>query len=401
MRENPKEKFEIGRCLVFPVYGYENTKDLFLRIRDCEQRVSFINENWNGAEIQQEITHMRTELYQALDAIGLFSKQTGIKDFYEALNRFQSRIDILEERITTFSKSNRAVSSDSHSNISDKEKFEKYDVLLKKLYAVMQCQDKKISDLKSEISAQNDKIQKLEEQIQKLKSATPTVVKKSTVKEEPNCVAPQKKTETTTMYTFSAQEQRMMIPKKKAISCLFPEGLSDVAYQQLASNAYNHLAMLYQYGKKCEESVQKMVNLFVKRVGRAKVKIEKHISEKDRKEKSEFCTETYIQAISNDLPKILEPCLFRKEDCYQQIGTLLIEYLDNLGFYVPNQIENDVRSEYISTIASYPEVTKDCSKHGRIAKFHSLPYIIDYYDENDEVCHRCIQGICTYYKYEV
>lgn len=38
MRENPKEKFEIGRCLVFPVYGYKNTKDLFLRIRDCEQR---------------------------------------------------------------------------------------------------------------------------------------------------------------------------------------------------------------------------------------------------------------------------------------------------------------------------------------------------------------------------
>lgn len=413
MKENPEKQFAIGKCFFLPVYGDQNIKDLLLRVENCEQQISSISKNWNGAAIQQEITHMRTELRQALDAVGLFSTQTGVKDFYRALNRLQSRVEKLEERIIAFSKSNKSVSSNSHANISDQEKFENYDALLKKIRAVMQRQDKKISDLKGEISAQNDRIRKLEDQVQKMESATSTAAKKTAAKAESNRVVPQekavpiqavqsvKKAETKAMYAFSAQEQQMVIPKRKAISCLFPEGLRDAEYQKLASDAYNYLAMLYQYGKKCEEPVQKVVNLFVKSAGRAKIKIEKHISEKNSKEKSEFCTETYVQAVSNDLSKLLGQCLSQKEECYRQIGTLLIEYLDKIGFYVPEQMEDDVRSEYISTVASYPEITKDRSKHGRIAKFHSLPYMIDYYDENGEVCQRCIQGICTYYKYEV
>lgn len=201
-------------------------------------------------------------------------------------------------------------------------------------------------------------------------------------------------------YQFSEREKRMSIPKKESRSCLFPPELQNDSYISIANSTYNNLNKLYRYVVKCDEKIKKIFAPLFKNVKKAVDKIAKGIDEKEDEEKSSFCTETYVNAISFDIQKIMELCLLKTDDCWKQIGQLMVDYLEQLGFYVPERIENSAKSDYISSSGSYPELAQNAAMHGKIHYFHCLPYVIDYYDDLDEICHRVMGGICTYYQYE-
>lgn len=210
--------------------------------------------------------------------------------------------------------------------------------------------------------------------------------------------------ETVDWYQFSDGEKQMIIHKKREISCLFPhEGLNN-SYIKIAEYAYDSLQdsvnKFYWLGNRHDGSVKKVLDLLLKSVKKAVDKIERDIDKKEDEEKSSFCTEEYIKAISHEIPKIMELCLRGKDDCWKQVGKVLVDYLEKLRFYVPEQIENSIKSDDISIINSSPEKTKDASLHGKIHYFCCLPYMINYYDDCDELCHQRMGGICTYYQYE-
>lgn len=209
--------------------------------------------------------------------------------------------------------------------------------------------------------------------------------------------------EDTKYYKFSENESVFVIEKKKSVSCIFPYNTTNNEYRKIAEKSLGteneHLVAIQKYSYNCDENTKKFLHNFLAKADNCKKKIFTKIDKSDPEEKSSACTAALINGIEQDLKKILEMCLMKNDKQWNDIGELVNSYLEGLGFYVPSDIENSIKSKYVSPKSSYTEKTLDKSKHGKIKEFRNLPYCVDYYDDSGDLDTYCLEGICTYFKY--
>lgn len=215
-------------------------------------------------------------------------------------------------------------------------------------------------------------------------------------------------TEEKAIYNFKPNELEMVIKQKNSPSYLFFPNQPDSRYELQINGMLGNgeggnleLTYLYNLGNKLSENIQKPILAFFKRVEICKKKMLEQLPKIDYEEKSEKLTEIYIDQMSDSIQKIIELSMIKKECEWKKIGEILKLYLSKLGFFVPKDIEDSIKSDYISIKLSHPKSTIDKAMHGKIDFFNNLPYCVYYYDadeENPEI--RAIEGICTYYKYK-
>ncbi len=206
-------------------------------------------------------------------------------------------------------------------------------------------------------------------------------------------------------YQYTPREKDFFIQKQVNTSLVFPPGLSDNEYHNIAEKILGtdneYLDKLYQISTESSSGIHSLLKSFLKSANKCKVKIIDKLSKLDNDEKSAVFTETFVKGIEHNLKKILEMCLFNENEETKEVGRLITSYLKNIGFYVPGSLENSIKSIYVSTPNSYTEQTNKKEMHGMIHFLRSLPYCLDYYnDDSEEIEHFCIEAICTYYKYE-
>lgn len=211
----------------------------------------------------------------------------------------------------------------------------------------------------------------------------------------------------TVRYQFKENEHEMFVEQKSSYPYLFPPDKTDDEYksiiEKLLGDENPDLKSLFEYSHNLPENKEKIVALLLKRANKCKEKMFNQLDKNkiDPDEKSGELTEIYINEMSDSLQKILESSMLKEEQEWKKIGKKIVCYLSNIGFFVPKDIENSVKSEHISTSGSHQKSTNDRSKHGEICYFNSLPYCIYCYDSDEEKSEiRRIDGICTYYKYE-
>lgn len=206
-------------------------------------------------------------------------------------------------------------------------------------------------------------------------------------------------------YQYTTREKDFFIQKQVNTSLVFPPGLSDNEYRDIAEKILGtdneYLGELFKMSTKSSSGIHSLLKSFIKNANNCKVKITNKLSKLDDDEKSAVFTETFVKGIEHNLKKILEMCLFNEDEETKEVGRLITSYLKDIGFYVPDCLENSIKSIYVSTPDSYTEQTDKKEMHGMIHFLRSLPYCLDYYnDDSEEIEHFCIEAICTYYKYE-
>lgn len=211
----------------------------------------------------------------------------------------------------------------------------------------------------------------------------------------------------TVRYQFKENELEMFIKEKRPFSYLFSPDKTDEEYkliiERLLGDENPDLKLLFEYSKNLPDNIIKSVASLLKRANSCKEKMFKQLDKNkiDPDEKSERLTEIYIDQMGDSIQKILELSMLKDEQEWKEVGRKLLCYLSNSGFFVPEDIGNNVKSGYISIKNSHTKSTYDKTKHGEIDHFNCLPYCIycyDSYEEKPEM--RIIYGICTYYKYE-
>lgn len=209
-------------------------------------------------------------------------------------------------------------------------------------------------------------------------------------------------------YKLKPNEIEMFVEKQHSISYLFIPDESDEKYKELIEKILDNgkegnreLTSLYNLSSKLPDNISKSIASLLKRANTCKEKMLEKLSAIDKEDKSEKLTEIYLKQMTDSIQKLLELSMLKTEEEWKQVGKILNSYLYQLGFFIPDDIEDSVQSQYIDTSLSHPKTTKEKENHGKIEYFNSLPYCIHYFDSLEKKPEMIsILGICTYYKYK-
>lgn len=124
---------------------------------------------------------------------------------------------------------------------------------------------------------------------------------------------------------------------------------------------------------------------------------------------SEEFTKGFIKALGSTIENLLSASMKKlaansKDTNYRNLAEAIVNYLSYLGFIVPRFHRNfysDSNRSIWDSNRMVPEYTGDKNQHGMICKVELFPYMVGYYDEQEEEFDKMgILGRCNIYSME-
>lgn len=419
---NKKSKYKVGKVLIFNVYGNEPMRALFERVDYCEQQLKGTIEDQDYAAFEQEFVNLRNEFNDVKHTMKKFSNKDVIISFETQLQKIQEQINALKEKVIAMQGTTGKTSTASDTNAHYEEKFDKF---LREFRDHIQEQDKKISDLEHVVSVQNDTIRKLEDRIQKLESAASAVPKPVVKTESPrststaSTISSEKPISEKTVSVTNVEKKAESVSKRAGFSLPLLTANQDKFYitgQSTNEQIHAYLKTVLDISsitktlqassidEQNKDIYQKILTNYAN--GLLSTLKKKRISELDEEEISETVITTIGEAIQNAITgKIVPAVADRIRRGFSGFSGFLFainQYLESIGFYTEaikvgekaTDRENSVHMEIIYT------TTTDRQLHGKIYEITTLPYLINFINEDEEKDKFVCKGSCFAYRYE-
>jgi len=419
---NKKSKYKVGKVLIFNVYGNEPMRALFERVDYCEQQLKGTIEDQDYAVFEQEFVNLRNEFNDVKHTMKKFSNKDVIISFETQLQKIQEQINALKEKVIAMQGTTGKTSTASDTNAHYEEKFDKF---LREFRDHIQEQDKKISDLEHVVSVQNDTIRKLEDRIQKLESAASAAPKPVVKTESPrststaSTISSEKPISEKTVSVTNVEKKAESVSKRAGFSLPLLTANQDKFYitgQSTNEQIHAYLKTVLDISsitktlqassidEQNKDIYQKILTNYAN--GLLSTLKKKRISELDEEEISETVITTIGEAIQNAITgKIVPAVADRIRRGFSGFSGFLFainQYLESIGFYTEaikvgekaTDRENSVHMEIIYT------TTTDRQLHGKIYEITTLPYLINFINEDEEKDKFVCKGSCFAYRYE-
>lgn len=419
---NKKSKYKVGKVLIFNVYGNEPMRALFERVDYCEQQLKGTIEDQDYAAFEQEFVNLRNEFNDVKHTMKKFSNKDVIISFETQLQKIQEQINALKEKVIAMQGTTGKTSTASDTNAHYEEKFDKF---LREFLDHIQEQDKKISDLEHVVSVQNDTIRKLEDRIQKLESAASAAPKPVVKTESPrststaSTIPSEKPISEKTVSVTNVEKKAESVSKRAGFSLPLLTANQDKFYitgQSTNEQIHAYLKTVLDISsitktlqassidEQNKDIYQKILTNYAN--GLLSTLKKKRISELDEEEISETVITTIGEAIQNAITgKIVPAVADRIRRGFSGFSGFLFainQYLESIGFYTEaikvgekaTDRENSVHMEIIYT------TTTDRQLHGKIYEITTLPYLINFINEDEEKDKFVCKGSCFAYRYE-
>lgn len=419
---NKKSKYKVGKVLIFNVYGNEPMRALFERVDYCEQQLKGTIEDQDYAAFEQEFVNLRNEFNDVKHTMKKFSNKDVIISFETQLQKIQEQINALKEKVIAMQGTTGKTSTASDTNAHYEEKFDKF---LREFRNHIQEQDKKISDLEHVVSVQNDTIRKLEDRIQKLESAASAAPKPVVKTESPrststaSTISSEKPISEKTVSVTNVEKKAESVSKRAGFSQPLLTANQDKFYitgQSTNEQIHAYLKTVLDISsitktlqassidEQNKDIYQKILTNYAN--GLLSTLKKKRISELDEEEISETVITTIGEAIQNAITgKIVPAVADRIRRGFSGFSGFLFainQYLESIGFYTEaikvgekaTDRENSVHMEIIYT------TTTDRQLHGKIYEITTLPYLINFINEDEEKDKFVCKGSCFAYRYE-
>lgn len=419
---NKKSKYKVGKVLIFNVYGNEPMRALFERVDYCEQQLKGTIEDQDYAAFEQEFVNLRNEFNDVKHTMKKFSNKDVIISFETQLQKIQEQINALKEKVIAMQGTTGKTSTASDTNAHYEEKFDKF---LREFLDHIQEQDKKISDLEHVVSVQNDTIRKLEDRIQKLESAASAASKPVVKTESPrststaSTISSEKPISEKTVSVTNVEKKAESVSKRAGFSLPLLTANQDKFYitgQSTNEQIHAYLKTVLDISsitktlqassidEQNKDIYQKILTNYAN--GLLSTLKKKRISELDEEEISETVITTIGEAIQNAITgKIVPAVADRIRRGFSGFSGFLFainQYLESIGFYTEaikvgekaTDRENSVHMEIIYT------TTTDRQLHGKIYEITTLPYLINFINEDEEKDKFVCKGSCFAYRYE-
>ena len=419
---NKKSKYKVGKVLIFNVYGNEPMRALFERVDYCEQQLKGTIEDQDYAVFEQEFVNLRNEFNDVKHTMKKFSNKDVIISFETQLQKIQEQINALKEKVIAMQGTTGKTSTASDTNAHYEEKFDKF---LREFLDHIQEQDKKISDLEHVVSVQNDTIRKLEDRIQKLESAASAAPKPVVKTESPrststaSTISSEKPISEKTVSVTNVEKKAESVSKRAGFSLPLLTANQDKFYitgQSTNEQIHAYLKTVLDISsitktlqassidEQNKDIYQKILTNYAN--GLLSTLKKKRISELDEEEISETVITTIGEAIQNAITgKIVPAVADRIRRGFSGFSGFLFainQYLESIGFYTEaikvgekaTDRENSVHMEIIYT------TTTDRQLHGKIYEITTLPYLINFINEDEEKDKFVCKGSCFAYRYE-
>lgn len=419
---NKKSKYKVGKVLIFNVYGNEPMRALFERVDYCEQQLKGTIEDQDYAAFEQEFVNLRNEFNDVKHTMKKFSNKDVIISFETQLQQIQEQINALKEKVIAMQGTTGKTSTASDTNAHYEEKFDKF---LREFLDHIQEQDKKISDLEHVVSVQNDTIRKLEDRIQKLESAASAAPKPVVKTESPrststaSTISSEKPISEKTVSVTNVEKKAESVSKRAGFSLPLLTANQDKFYitgQSTNEQIHAYLKTVLDISsitktlqassidEQNKDIYQKILTNYAN--GLLSTLKKKRISELDEEEISETVITTIGEAIQNAITgKIVPAVADRIRRGFSGFSGFLFainQYLESIGFYTEaikvgekaTDRENSVHMEIIYT------TTTDRQLHGKIYEITTLPYLINFINEDEEKDKFVCKGSCFAYRYE-
>lgn len=419
---NKKSKYKVGKVLIFNVYGNEPMRALFERVDYCEQQLKGTIEDQDYAAFEQEFVNLRNEFNDVKHTMKKFSNKDVIISFETQLQKIQEQINALKEKVIAMQGTTGKTSTASDTNAHYEEKFDKF---LREFRDHIQEQDKKISDLEHVVSVQNDTIRKLEDRIQKLESAASAAPKPVVKTESPrststaSTISSEKPISEKTVSVTNVEKKAESVSKRAGFSLPLLTANQDKFYitgQSTNEQIHAYLKTVLDISsitktlqassidEQNKDIYQKILTNYAN--GLLFTLKKKRISELDEEEISETVITTIGEAIQNAITgKIVPAVADRIRRGFSGFSGFLFainQYLESIGFYTEaikvgekaTDRENSVHMEIIYT------TTTDRQLHGKIYEITTLPYLINFINEDEEKDKFVCKGSCFAYRYE-
>ncbi len=419
---NKKSKYKVGKVLIFNVYGNEPMRALFERVDYCEQQLKGTIEDQDYAAFEQEFVNLRNEFNDVKHTMKKFSNKDVIISFETQLQKIQEQINALKEKVIAMQGTTGKTSTASDTNAHYEEKFDKF---LREFLDHIQEQDKKISDLEHVVSVQNDTIRKLEDRIQKLESAASAAPKPVVKTESPrststaSTISSEKPISEKTVSVTNVEKKAESVSKRAGFSLPLLTANQDKFYitgQSTNEQIHAYLKTVLDISsitktlqassidEQNKDIYQKILTNYAN--GLLSTLKKKRISELDEEEISETVITTIGEAIQNAITgKIVPAVADRIRRGFSGFSGFLFainQYLESIGFYTEaikvgekaTDRENSVHMEIIYT------TTTDRQLHGKIYEITTLPYLINFINEDEEKDKFVCKGSCFAYRYE-
>lgn len=419
---NKKSKYKVGKVLIFNVYGNEPMRALFERVDYCEQQLKGTIEDQDYAAFEQKFVNLRNEFNDVKHTMKKFSNKDVIISFETQLQKIQEQINALKEKVIAMQGTTGKTSTASDTNAHYEEKFDKF---LREFLDHIQEQDKKISDLEHVVSVQNDTIRKLEDRIQKLESAASAAPKPVVKTESPrststaSTISSEKPISEKTVSVTNVEKKAESVSKRAGFSLPLLTANQDKFYitgQSTNEQIHAYLKTVLDISsitktlqassidEQNKDIYQKILTNYAN--GLLSTLKKKRISELDEEEISETVITTIGEAIQNAITgKIVPAVADRIRRGFSGFSGFLFainQYLESIGFYTEaikvgekaTDRENSVHMEIIYT------TTTDRQLHGKIYEITTLPYLINFINEDEEKDKFVCKGSCFAYRYE-
>ncbi len=426
MSKKKYKKIKISKLAVFNIYGNQNISELFENVDTINDDISKLKYNVSERlpidmhRLELKIENKISDIYKELKHTNTSSPneviEVNVNKDIERLNRkvesIDSRVNSLEKTDFVSAKGNTG-SSDYNGEIKKCKEYikqladicqtQKKEIInqnqkIESLENTVYKQDKRIKSLEEKISEQNKLFESLINRVEALEGQNKTSSK--TEKAVPE-TAPVEKEYKSADFVFPILKENINLVcidensddkaineylKKVAdiseIESFLNKGILEKSYQDI------YLKIFAKYKKDLANEIRKA-----------------DIDDLDDDEKSETIISIIGNAVKNSITgKVIPVICDRIANNYSEYIEFLEivnKYLSSIGFYnkeikVGDLITNGDNSINMET--SYIK-TSNRREHGKIFEIKAQPYMINYFDEDDNKASFVCKGSCSAYRF--
>lgn len=385
---------KIGKLAIFNIYCSDDLEEKLFEIDGRIDQVERISSQYfSDSDLKIDINRLNikmSDLQEQIKKITAASEKKGadkiIVNSNEEVARLENKVKGLEVELETLKRQKTAPAS-------DKGKFEKYDDLINALATCVKKQEVKINDLTKQLEAALAETKKQSEHISALEKALNSVPA-----EKPAPAAPKRKKAPDTA-VLKSNSKKVFITEKTSGNELkqYIEKTLDVSEMEKAVGTSG-------LDEKDNNTYSKLINQYKSDLvkGFEKLKLDELESGEISSAVIGVVGKAVSRTITDKIVTSVSDRIKRGKTNYSSLLDAVNTYLESIGFYseiikTGEKITDRNNSIHMNTVYT---PTSDSRLHGVIYEIQSLPYLINFIDEDENPDVYVCKGSCAVYRVE-
>ena len=397
------KNIKIGKLAVFNMYCSDEFEQRFTNCEEkidyCENVISQYITSFDSCS-KKDYNRLASKISRLQEALKQISSVSGDKadlvvNSNEIVNKLAARITKLEGEVDSL-KQRGSIPSPS---TEQKRTFEDYDKIISQLATHIKEQDNKLNSLEKQLANAVSESQKQAEYISALEKKLNALTSVKSTSETPKTAPSAPRTKKSDFPELKANSKKVFITEKSSV-----EEVKEYIRKAIDITGMETALETSGIDDKNRSIYNKLLNSYQKELINDFNKINANELESDEISSTVICVvgKAVSRSVTDKIVTAVCDRIRRGQSEYKVFLNAINSYLESIGFYT-EQIkigENITKGSNSIHMNPVYTPTSDRTMHGIIYDIQTLPYLINFIDENENKDVYVCKGSCAVYRSE-